>query len=81
MNPREFGQRVYRLRMEKKWTQVMCADRVGISLRNLRMIESYLSSPTLETVEKLAAAFGCSWNDLLGMPEGKVSFDKHAKAK
>ena len=68
MNPRDFGQRVYRLRMDRQWTQVMCADRVGISLRNLRMIETYKSSPTLETVEKLAAAFRCSWEDLLGSP-------------
>lgn len=44
----------------------MCADRAGISLRNLRMIESHLSSPTLATVQKLAVAFDCSWEDLLG---------------
>jgi transcriptional regulator with XRE-family HTH domain len=68
MNARDFGQRVYALRMKKGWTQIMCADRAGISLRNLRMIESYESSPTLETVQKLAVAFGCSWEDLLGKP-------------
>jgi transcriptional regulator with XRE-family HTH domain len=68
MNPREFGQRVYAQRMKKKWTQIMCADRAAISLRNLRMIESYQSSPTLSTVQKLVVAFGCSWDDLLGKP-------------
>jgi transcriptional regulator with XRE-family HTH domain len=54
----------------------MCADRAGISLRNLRMIESYLSSPTLTTVQKLAAAFGCSWEDLLGHPSVTISIEK-----
>lgn len=81
MNPKEFGQRVYRLRMKKGWTQAMCADRAGISLRNLRMIESYLSSPTLTTVQKLAVAFGCSWEDLLGHPSGKISIDRHIEIK
>jgi transcriptional regulator with XRE-family HTH domain len=59
----------------------MCSDRAGISLRNLRMIESYKSSPTLETVEKLAAAFRCSWDDLLGSPQGSISFDSNVKSK
>jgi transcriptional regulator with XRE-family HTH domain len=66
MNSREFGQRVYRLRMKKKWTQAICADRAGISIRNIRMIESYQASPTLATVQELATTFRCTWEDLLG---------------
>jgi len=81
MNAKEFGQRVYRLRMKRKWTQAMCADRAGISLRNLRMIESYLSSPTLTTVQKLAVAFDCSWEDLLGHPKSNISFDRNIEIK
>ena len=66
MDAREFGRRVYALRMKKGWTQDMCADRAGISLKNLRLIETHRSSPKVETVEKLGRAFGCDWDDLLG---------------
>ena len=63
---RDFGQRVYRLRMAKKWTQEVCSARAGIGCRTLQMIEAYRVRPTLDTVRKLAVAFRCSWDDLLG---------------
>lgn len=66
MDARDFGQRVYRLRMARKWTQVSCAIQAQISIGTLQMIEAYKVSPTVDTVRKLAAAFGCSWEDLLG---------------
>jgi DNA-binding XRE family transcriptional regulator len=69
MTPKEFGQRVYNLRRAKNWSQEVCAERAGISVRTLQMIESYsLKRPTVETTERLAAAFRCSWEDLLGKP-------------
>ena len=71
MDAREFGQRVYRLRMAKKWTQVACATRAGISIGTIQMIEAYKVKPTVETVQKLAIAFRCSWEDLLGHPNGR----------
>lgn len=81
MDPKEFGQRVYRLRMAKDWTQELCSEKVGISVRTLQMIESYSVSPTIDTAAKLAVAFNCSWNDILGEPSsvtptptGTVSF-------
>lgn len=46
----------------------MCADRSGLSVRTMRMIESYRVEPTVDTVQKLTIAFRCSWNDLLGAP-------------
>lgn len=66
MDAREFGQKVYRLRMARKWTQVACANRAQISIGTLQMIEAYKVRPTVVTVRKLAAAFHCSWEDLLG---------------
>jgi transcriptional regulator with XRE-family HTH domain len=68
MNPKEFGQRVYCLRQKKKWSQEICSARAGISVRTLQMIESYRVNPTIETVQKLARAFKCGWDDLLGKP-------------
>ena len=66
MDARDFGQKVYRLRMGRKWTQVRCATRAGISIGTLQMIEAYKVCPTVDTVRKLAVAFDCSWDDLLG---------------
>ena len=68
MDVREFGQKVYRLRMARKWTQVGCATRARISIGTLQMIEAYKVRPTVDTVRKLAVAFKCSWDDLLGKP-------------
>ena len=69
MTPKEFGQRVYKLRMAKGWTQEVCAGRAAITTRTLQKIESYrLQKPQVEIVRKLAVAFRCSWDDLLGKP-------------
>ncbi len=66
MDARDFGQRVYRLRLSRKWTQVKCAMKANISIGTLQMIEAYKVSPTVNTVQKLAMAFKCSREDLLG---------------
>ncbi len=68
MERRAFGQRVYRLRRLKGWTQEICVEKVGIGIRTLQMIESYRVEPTIDTVRKLAHAFGCGWRELLGKP-------------
>jgi transcriptional regulator with XRE-family HTH domain len=68
MDVRDFGQKVYRLRMARNWTQVKCATRAQISIGTLQMIEAYKVRPTVDTVRKLAVAFRCSWDDLLGKP-------------
>jgi transcriptional regulator with XRE-family HTH domain len=68
MDARAFGQKVYRFRMTRKWTQVGCATRAHISIGTLQMIEAYKVQPTIDTVRKLALAFKCSWEDLLGKP-------------
>jgi transcriptional regulator with XRE-family HTH domain len=65
MNLRDFGQRVYRFRMAKKWTQDVCADRAGICVRTLQKVEGYKGAPAVDTVERLAEVFGCSFEELL----------------
>jgi transcriptional regulator with XRE-family HTH domain len=74
MTSREFGQRVYRLRMAKGWTQEVCAGRGGLSTRTLQKIEAYrMNKPPVETVRKLAEAFRCDWKELLGPVDCPVS--------
>jgi transcriptional regulator with XRE-family HTH domain len=69
MTPQEFGQKVYKLRMAKGWTQEKCCLRAGISVRTLQVIEEHaMKSPSVATVRKLARAFKCDWPDLIGKP-------------
>ena len=80
MDVRDFGQRVYRLRLARKWTQVGCATRAQVSIGTLQMIEAYKVRPTVDTVRKLAVALGCSWEDLLGPVKRSESGARKAKA-
>jgi len=66
VTPKAFGQNVYRLRMAKKLTQAVLADRASISRRHLQMIEAGRVNPTIAMVGKLGTIFRCSWDDLLG---------------
>ena len=79
MDVRDFGQRIYRLRLARKWTQVGCATRAQISIGTLQMIEAHKVQPTVDTVRKLALAFGCSWEDLLGPVRSAESSPRKAK--
>ena len=81
MDVRDFGQRVYRFRLARKWTQVGCATRAQISIGTLQMIEAYRVQPTVDTVRKLAVAFGCSWEDLLGPVKRPDSVSRKARGR
>ena len=54
--------------MAKKLTQIVLADRIAISRRQLQLIEAGTVIPSLETAYKMKAFFRCSWEDLLEKP-------------
>ncbi|HZY02780.1 MAG TPA: helix-turn-helix transcriptional regulator [Anaeromyxobacteraceae bacterium] len=62
----KFAGNVRRLRAKKKLSQKALADRVGISVSYVSMLERGQRSPPLETVEKMARALGVSPASLLG---------------
>lgn len=62
----KFAGNVRRLRAKKKLSQKSLADRVGISVSYVSMLERGQRSPPLETVEKMARALGVSPASLLG---------------
>jgi transcriptional regulator with XRE-family HTH domain len=62
----KFAGNVRRLRARKKLSQKALADRVGISVSYVSMLERGQRSPPLETVEKMARALGVSPASLLG---------------
>ena len=61
-----FAANVRRLRAKKKMSQKALADKVGISVSYVSMLERGQRSPPLETVEKMARALGVSPASLLG---------------
>jgi len=61
-----FASNVRRLRGKKKLSQKALADKVGISVSYVSMLERGQRSPPLETIEKMAKALGVTPAALLG---------------
>jgi transcriptional regulator with XRE-family HTH domain len=60
-----FATNVRRYRAKKKLSQKALADRIGISVSYVSMLERGQRSPPLETIEKLAKALGVPPGSLL----------------
>ena len=60
-----FATNVRRLREKKKFSQKSLADKVGISVSYVSMLERGQRSPPLETIEKMAKALGVPAASLL----------------
>jgi transcriptional regulator with XRE-family HTH domain len=61
-----FAGNVRRLRSKKNLSQKALADKVGISVSYVSMLERGQRSPPLETVERMAKALGVTPSNLLG---------------
>jgi transcriptional regulator with XRE-family HTH domain len=61
-----FASNVRRLRAKKSLSQKALADKVGISVSYVSMLERGQRSPPLETIEKMAKALGVPPAALLG---------------
>ena len=61
-----FAGNVRRLRAKKKLSQKALADKIGISVSYVSMLELGLRAPPLETIEKMAKALGVPPGALLG---------------
>ena len=61
-----FAGNVRRMRAKKKLSQKALADKVGISVSYVSMLERGQRSPPLETVERMAKALGVAPALLLG---------------
>lgn len=62
----KFAGSVRRLRSKKNLSQKALADKVGISVSYVSMLERGQRSPPLETIEKMAKALGVTPSALLG---------------
>lgn len=65
----EFGNRIKNIREERGFKQGQLADHIGISRQSMSNYESGKSSPDVTVVVKLAEAFNCTTDYLLGLAE------------
>lgn len=68
-----FPQRLVKLRKEKGLSQKELAALSGLSPRMIAHYESQVSHPSLDKIEKIAAALGIKVTDLLSSPESSAS--------
>jgi len=73
---KQVGQRVRQLRTASGFTQAQLAERAGMATQAVSRIERGERSPTLETLDKLAAALGVGLAELAdpaqALPRPKV---------
>lgn len=62
---KQFGQRVKRLRLKRKWEQVDLAVHSGLGRVFITNLENGKHEPKLGTIKKLASAFGITASQLI----------------
>ena len=64
-----FGKRVAALRNERNWTQAKLAEKVDMSPSAIAEMETGVTFPRPETLEKIKIAFGCEYCDLFNFSD------------
>ena len=60
------GQLIESRRAELGWTQAEAAQRMGVTQAYWSALEADRKSPTIRTLARIAAALGCTVEDLVG---------------
>lgn len=60
-----FGEKIKSLRKEHNWKQEELAEKIGTDIRQISLYENGKTSPSIETVVKIARAFNISIDYLL----------------
>lgn len=66
---RAIAELVRRHRRERGWTQEQLASTVGISFEHLNHIENCRATPSIDVLDRIAAAFGCRLSEFLANDE------------
>ena len=67
---KQFGQNLRLLRLAEDWTQEEAAERLGMSLNFLSLIERGQKAPSFDNIELIAKVFRISVSELFGAPTG-----------
>jgi transcriptional regulator with XRE-family HTH domain len=68
----DFGRRVAELRRAKVWTQATLAERWGVSVQYVRLVEGGHENLTIESLALLASVLGVEAFELLIAPKGRA---------
>ena len=63
----ELGEKIRQLRVQKEWTQVYVAKKIGVTSSIVSAYEKGTRQPSYEALIKLASLFGVSTDYLLGV--------------
>lgn len=61
-------------RTKRGWSQEDLAKKSGVSVNSIARYESKATMPKLENILKLARAFGCSIDSIVGLNQVRHSF-------
>lgn len=67
------GERLRKLRLERKLTQREVAEQLGIGVSTLGMYEGGWREPDLDTLMKLARFYGVTTDYLVGVDDSELS--------
>ncbi|WP_020038384.1 helix-turn-helix domain-containing protein [Salipiger mucosus] len=67
--PQSFAERLLKLRKDAGWSRQHLAGLAGVSQGMINKLERGQSSPTMEMVGKLSAAFGMTVSEIVAQPE------------
>jgi len=59
----QIGKRIRQLRNQARYTQEQFAEKAGLSLNYIAMIETGKRTPTIETLNKISQALDCNLAD------------------
>jgi len=63
--------RIHVLRAERRWSQAVLGEQVGVSRQAINAVETGKHDPSLSLAFKIAAAFGLKIEDVFD-PDGEV---------
>lgn len=65
----QLGEKLYRLRREKGWSQEELADQLGVARQTVSKWESDLSLPDLDKAVQMSRLYGVALDELVGLPQ------------
>ena len=70
---KEIGHTIRKLRKAHGWTQVELAQKLNASQKVVTTYENNQRTPTLENLKKLAAIFGVSIDEIVGVKDVEIA--------
>lgn len=77
----DIGARIRAERKRKDLSQIVLAEKAGISVNSLRLYEGNKRQPGLSTVKRIADALGVAWHELIDLSRESMDYTKEDEYK